>query len=364
MKFIEKTGPFVETYISQSAYIFIAVALASEAAIKLLDKRQKKCKIKCVVGIDLPTPLKVLKRIKDEFKGHARIYNSEMFHPKVYIFELKDGTQKAILGSGNFTNGGLHNNIEASILIDEPDTIAELKNWFQKIYIQSQPITKDFLNKYKEYTNSEEKHLAQRKRHLKRLQTSLDIYANVRKDTIHLLSQEMRKGNFSQNIHIRQTIVKQLQKIIDFTNHFKDFDVDEFYKIPQLGKIPPLYKSYLKEAKLKGDLARLLDMLTDDCTPIFERFDNTTDKKYKIKGIDKNFISKILCCYNPDSYLIWNEITESFFAKIGLSPDKGLSRGEQYQFYCEFFKGICRETQIPNMAILDELIFEIMEHHQ
>lgn len=358
MKLIQNIGTLVEEYVSQSTNINIAVALASQTAISVLDNAQKICKVKFVVGIYLPTPLEVLKRLMEDYGNNARIYNSEIFHPKVYLFTLLDGTKKAILGSGNFTNGGLYNNIEASVLIEDTDIIAELENWFHTIYLKSQPITDDFLAKYKEYADTEIEYSINKEKRIKQIQPKLDIYADIREKAIKQLRRKVKNKRFAEIVNDRSNVVKQLRKCIGVSNYFKDFDVDAFLKIQELGHIVPIYSSYLQEAKSNGKLANVLNMLIDESMPLSKRFDAAFTKEYKIKGVGINFLSKVLCVYNPQQYVIWNEPAEEFFAQVGLLPDKGLTLGEQYQSYCDFFREICKEAGIPDMATLDALIWE------
>lgn len=358
MKFIKNIGAFIEEYVSKSSNINIAVALASKTAIDILGNANKGCKVKFVVGIDLPTSFDVLECLMEDFGNNARIYNSEMFHPKVYLFTLFDGTKKAILGSGNFTNGGLYDNIEASVLIDDSDSIAELEDWFNTIYVNSQPITDEFLVNYKEYADVEIKHLSNKRKHMKQLQTKLDIYADVRENAVKLLRRKIKDERFADVVNNRAYVLNELYKYIDFANHFKDFNIDSFFKVQELGHIVPIFKSYLQEAKANGQLAKVLDILIDETIPLSKRFDMAYSTESKVKGLGINFLSKILCVYNPEKYVIWNKPAETFFDQIGLLPDKGLTIGEQYEFYCNFFRIVCKDAGIPDMATLDALIWE------
>lgn len=358
MKFVQNIGPLIQEYIQQSANIDIAVALASQIAIDLLEKAQKRCKIKFVVGIDLPTPLEVLKNLERNYGNNVRIYNSEMFHPKVYLFTLLDGTKKAILGSGNFTDGGLYENIEAAVLIEDIGLIEDLDNWFQAIYIKSQPVTNEFLKNYKEYIDAEIKRHTDKKKCMMRLHSKLDVYSKIREDAIKLLRCKMKERRFIEAVNERLNVVRRLRKCIDLENHFDGFDLDAFFKIQELGNIRSSYKSCILEAKQKGKLADVLSMLIDKNIPLNKRFDKALDKTSKVRGLGINFLSKVLCVYKPDQYVIWNKPAENFFDRIGLIPDKGLTRGEQYEFYCNFFREVCEDAGIPDMAALDALIWE------
>ena len=101
----------VENLLSESIEVNIAVALCNNYAINALQNVPKSCNLRIVTGVDLPTPLEVLRTLKSRYKKKARIYTESFFHPKVYIFRLKNKDLVAYIGSGNFTEGGLYNNI-------------------------------------------------------------------------------------------------------------------------------------------------------------------------------------------------------------------------------------------------------------
>lgn len=88
--------------------------------IKFLKKAKENGKnITFYVGIDQKvTSRQALEKLL-ELKIPTYVYNSSsyIYHPKVYMFEGKD-KNRVIIGSSNFTNNGLFNNVEASVLLD------------------------------------------------------------------------------------------------------------------------------------------------------------------------------------------------------------------------------------------------------
>lgn len=71
------------------------------------------------VGIDQKVTSKQALEKLLELNIPTFIYNSNsyIYHPKIYLFEGKD-KNRVIIGSSNFTNNGLFNNVEASVLLD------------------------------------------------------------------------------------------------------------------------------------------------------------------------------------------------------------------------------------------------------
>lgn len=88
--------------------------------IKFLKKAKDEGKnLTFYVGIDQKvTSRQALEKLL-ELNIPTYVYNSSsyIYHPKVYLFEGKD-KNRVIIGSSNFTNNGLFNNVEASVLLD------------------------------------------------------------------------------------------------------------------------------------------------------------------------------------------------------------------------------------------------------
>jgi HKD family nuclease len=59
----------------------------------------------------------------------ASVYGVKRLHSKVYLFDKKS----AIISSANLTSGGLKNNFECGILINEDTTLIELDQYFGKL---------------------------------------------------------------------------------------------------------------------------------------------------------------------------------------------------------------------------------------
>ena len=90
-----------------------------------------------LVGIDAVTTRNTLVRLRELEEEIERLNvqvfrnrTNALFHPKVARFEYPDGRRTMIVGSGNLTPGGLHQNFEAfSIMRSRADETFDVTSW-------------------------------------------------------------------------------------------------------------------------------------------------------------------------------------------------------------------------------------------
>ena len=71
-----------------------------------------------------------LTALKSFIKNHIEVRNFPVLHAKTYIFD----SQRAIITSANLTLGGLQNNYECGVLIDDFNVVGKLKSDFLTIF--------------------------------------------------------------------------------------------------------------------------------------------------------------------------------------------------------------------------------------
>jgi len=89
-----------------------------------------------VVGVDTVTTADALIRLRElqnatGGRSSARAFSDPsigLFHPKLFIFERSDGTGTVIVGSNNLTPGGLVNNVEIAVILDNLSASA-IQEW-------------------------------------------------------------------------------------------------------------------------------------------------------------------------------------------------------------------------------------------
>ena len=107
--------------IKNAKSISIAAALTNSYGVDLLSSASKTCLVRVVAGVNLPTPVDVLNSLRNKYNNNARIWmDKSFFHPKVYLFVLKDGTKIGFIGSGNCTSGGMKETIEMAYKVTAP----------------------------------------------------------------------------------------------------------------------------------------------------------------------------------------------------------------------------------------------------
>jgi len=148
----------------------IAVAFLKKSGLDLVEKQLKialsqNISIEFIVGLDFKTTdykaLYELQNIKQKYKSFSYYcfgdkgdnFNSLIFHPKVYLFNSSE-KYTSIVGSSNFTAGGLSTNFEVNTIFYEDyknyKYFSQLETIYKEIKFQESIFIpdEDYLNKY------------------------------------------------------------------------------------------------------------------------------------------------------------------------------------------------------------------------
>lgn len=127
---------------------YIAVGMVTDDKFDFFMRNvSPKANIALITGIHLPTPPKVLQKLKESNFVRAKAYTRKFFHPKLYLFKTNNDWI-AFVGSGNFTNGGWHENEELFIKITDQIICQKLKEKFDSWFDEAVDITNKFLEVY------------------------------------------------------------------------------------------------------------------------------------------------------------------------------------------------------------------------
>ncbi len=143
----------------------IAVAFARRSGLEELDAlprfQERGGRLRFLAGTDFQqTELAALDRLEVAAGTEVRVNLSgealetrRTFHPKVYVCRSTDRVS-AIVGSANFTRGGLRTNVETAVLLSGPPTepvIAEMGSLFERYWTSplSRPVSPELRNAYR-----------------------------------------------------------------------------------------------------------------------------------------------------------------------------------------------------------------------
>jgi hypothetical protein len=131
-----------------------------------------------------------------------------LFHPKVFMFERPGGGGAVLIGSNNVTSGGLEENIEASVLLDNMSP-KEMEPWRQ-VWLRAMalghrlcPITNDLISEVRE-----ERRRQRRARRPRRAREEIEpelVQGNPR----ILIRYVARAGGRTSQVHFSRRIVEQ-----------------------------------------------------------------------------------------------------------------------------------------------------------
>ena len=359
---IQKLAPDLKRDLKKADEIWIAVALITKKGLNyILDNIPKSCRQNYLIGIDLPTDPQALKNLHDlELTKDLAIglfSQKEFYHPKVYLIRQKN-KYVAFLGSANCTLGGLNDNIEISVKLDDQKSCKDLLTWFEKLQKTSNPLTSSFLDKYTSDYQTRQKRKKEDERTAKLekddINEEFEATLKERSELLKVLRKYRAAKNYHSEKRERGKAVKELRGSLDYPN-FNDIDVDHFFNIWELGHIIALPKPTIKREIRK--FSRLMRMICDERIDIATRYDRALQGDLKIRGVSEGLISKVLTVHDPKNYFVKNKKSDTALTKYGIQIPRGLSKGEKYKITSKFLKQICKETKIDDLAILDFYLY-------
>ena len=126
-------GTVLLKQLERAAHVDVVVAFARQSGLDeiletLTVRLAAGLTARFVVGLDFyqtePPVLDALLDLSEDHDGALSLYlarSEATFHPKLYAFSDPQGGGSVVVGSANFTAGGLWNNYETSVQIDDPD---------------------------------------------------------------------------------------------------------------------------------------------------------------------------------------------------------------------------------------------------
>lgn len=263
------------------------------------------------------------------------------FHPKVLIAtsHAREG-DFAIVGSGNLSRGGLCDNVECGVYVNDKNFVAQLKEWFDKQFDQAMRVTDKGIV---EYTNSYKKNLKERKKLEEKeqgLRVKMEKHAEAKMREWDRAVKEA-KAFFATNAFKRGR-EKRLKAAEDIRAVLKspqfNFDksaLDKFFAILSLGKLIALQKPKIwsRRKRFQEGLRALIANREATLPMILERRGS-----FNVPGSSLNTISKILAAHEPSSWPVFNNKVKSVLHDFGYKAPRGKTMTGKYLAYKDLMK--------------------------
>jgi len=144
----------ITKHLKEAQEVNIAVAIMTNYGFELLKENlPDNCNVNLLIGIDLLTPVTLFQDLHDHTNPNwsVKVFRKKgFFHTKLYL--INSGSEKAYIGSGNFTEGGISKHIELFCKIEDEEVV-EYQQWFDTYFNLGETLDQDFINDYKPLFN-------------------------------------------------------------------------------------------------------------------------------------------------------------------------------------------------------------------
>lgn len=182
--------------------------------------RRQDSTLMCVFGtqtVTSPAALKELRRLETSLGNNVKVKvftgeNNRLFHPKVYLFERRDGSMVAIIGSSNLTSGGLSNNLEVNIFVEclSQDEKRQFEILWSEVWNNpnvipvNDTVIEEVQNRYRQEIKQR---VVTARNHIKTTEEAKEIQSQAQKTV--LVRKVPFAGNRTSQVHFTKRIVEE-----------------------------------------------------------------------------------------------------------------------------------------------------------
>jgi HKD family nuclease len=289
------------------------------------------------------------------------------FHPKVLIVRSPK-TQFAVVGSGNMSKGGLHNNCECGVFVSNASTVDTLCGWFDAQFAAGSSLNEQMIKAYEPDYKKAKKREAALAREQKKTEEKLKNIGEASfakwSRALELAETYFHNKDFNAKYTKRRKSVKRMLHYLnpptfDFDRH----DWFMFYQQTVLGALDSRSRDKVFNAK-----DRLRNALLGMANNPERAIQDVLGRKgrLRIKGFGINTFSKILAALYPADWPVYNERVATVLADFGYKAPRGAGRDGRYIAFrnaMQRFMTACKERGLTNVdAIsLDAFFFDRSE---
>lgn len=367
----------IQSLFDQSIRLEMMVAFAKKSGLSALEKPLVNAlkgglSARFAIGLDFfHTEPHVIHKLFDLTKKYdAQLYLSNCahtFHPKVYAFQHADKST-VIIGSANLTQGGLYNNIESSVLIEDNsmDMFNSIVASFDRLIENSDllPATKALIDEYKKkYNIYNVTHRAANK-HAEKALKGTDVNCKVLSDILSEMKDDKTDKGFEKQVASRLAKIRQAKQIIyDWPKKAAGIDFDfltEFQSLINLFNSSGLHRGKTRIVQHQEKfLNALADINNIKNLAINEPY-AVLNKHFKnIPNAGTNLLTEILHALDNEKYVVMNQNTASGLAMAGINIPNLNKRNVSasiYANYCHSANTVREKLGLKNLTELDALL--------
>ena len=283
----------------------------------------------------------------------------QTFHPKLYMFKI-NSEYHIIVGSANFTHGGLDGNIEASIysVVSQFSELAiDTLDYFKYLRSKDYSVPANWLN-INQYAGWQKKQERNRKKYQRRKPSRAKEIYPFDYDSLKLYFKEYQvKKNIADESNRRNDSYKKAHSLLDYiaTSAISESEFRISFENLACGKKRLLKSNGLCRHKpdilvSQNDFIELVRYVREnqDLSPIeiFKGGKRIIERKF---GAGINFLTEIMIAYQPDKFANLNKNQKKALKLIGVSL-KSLNsfKGKDYQDYCSLIAEIKNTVGLKN----------------
>jgi HKD family nuclease len=190
MKALQAENELLEqftTELARSSEFYLGMALVTKSGLERVLSSIERCLERqghgqVLFGIDLPTDpeaIQSLCALQTRHKGDFEVRRFQpgrcFFHPKVSVFVGRSGAKTAIIGSSNLTGGGLTENHETNVFLNDRRVVQTFLDYFEEHFqgAHAKGVDQRWLDQYRQLW-IERKKTEKRQRRLREKARSLD----------------------------------------------------------------------------------------------------------------------------------------------------------------------------------------------
>lgn len=332
------------------------------------------------VGLDFyhtdPALLRSLFRLSKKHDVELYLSNSDStFHPKIYAFEHRDGC-KVVVGSANFTQGGLLQNYEASVLIDDESgaMMKKITAHFDALIDDDEIVlaTKALIDRYAtdHAINAAWARFAKRRatRAVDSGEASLDVLAGF----LRMMQEGGASSQFNAQMKVRRDNLAvaptQLRFIAAWKGKTARGFLTEYEHLIGLFHSGGLDRAKTRIADKREDFVGAVASIVDhaDMSPR-DAFAILHTAFANIKGAGINLLTEILHTLDNTRFAVMNQnavagLRLAGYDEFPLHPSKGSVSADKYQLYCDHADAVRKALGLRDFTELDALFNYVYWH--